>query len=63
MEKLYADLAAQGATHHLLDSMQTRSELYETIGYFEYEALDNTIAPSNVPEELPVPAATPSTDD
>ena len=63
MEKLYADLAAQGATHHLLDSMQTRSELYETIGYFEYEALDNTIAPSSIPEELPIPAVTPSTDD
>jgi len=62
MEKLYADLAAKGATYHLLDSMQTRSELYETIGYFEYEALDDAIAPSSVPEELPNPAAGPSTD-
>ena len=62
MEKLYADLAAQGATYHLLDMMQTRSELYETIGYFEYEALDDAIAPSSVPEELPNPAADPFAD-
>jgi methylisocitrate lyase len=33
--------------------MQTRAELYETIGYHDYEALDATIARSAVPETPP----------
>ncbi len=48
-EDLYASIARDGATTAMLPRMQTRAELYETIGYFEYEALDNQIARSAVP--------------
>jgi methylisocitrate lyase len=37
----------------MLDRMQTRAELYQTIGYEEYESLDETIARSIVPPDLP----------
>jgi len=30
--------------------MQTRKELYETIGYYDYEALDGRIAKTVLPE-------------
>jgi methylisocitrate lyase len=33
--------------------MQTRAELYETIGYFDYEALDSQIARSTLPQWPP----------
>jgi len=49
-ETLYRHLAETGETHALLDRMQTRAELYETIGYDGYEALDETIAASVVPD-------------
>ena len=35
-----------------LDRMQTRRELYELIGYHDYEALDDAIARSVLPDEL-----------
>jgi len=38
-EKLYSALKRDGGTQNMLDHMQTRSELYQTIGYAEYEAL------------------------
>jgi methylisocitrate lyase len=49
MERLYAELARTGTQRGLLDDMQTRQELYATIGYHDYEALDETIARSVVP--------------
>lgn len=48
-EELYAAIARDGAATALLPRMQTRAELYETIGYFDYEALDGQIARSAVP--------------
>jgi methylisocitrate lyase len=33
----------------MLDRMQTRAELYTTIGYHDYEALDSSIVQSVVP--------------
>jgi methylisocitrate lyase len=33
--------------------MQTRAELYETIGYHDYEALDSTLVRTIVPEGMP----------
>jgi methylisocitrate lyase len=36
----------------MLDRMQTRSQLYETIGYDDYEALDESIARSVAPPDL-----------
>lgn len=49
-EQLFAHLAEAGETKSLLDRMQTRSELYETIGYTEFEKLDGSVALSVVPE-------------
>ena len=37
----------------MLDSMQTRAELYSTIGYADYEALDASIVRTIVPEGMP----------
>ncbi|SED18429.1 methylisocitrate lyase [Rhodobacter sp. 24-YEA-8] len=47
--KLYAALALDGATTALIPEMQTRTELYETIGLNAFEALDASIARSVVP--------------
>jgi methylisocitrate lyase len=47
---LYAALARDGATNAMLPHMQTRKELYETIGLGEFEALDSTIAASVAPD-------------
>ena len=50
MEECYAELAARGTQAALLERMQSRRELYDVIGYHDYEALDTTIARSVVPE-------------
>jgi methylisocitrate lyase len=50
---LYACLAREGSAVAMLDRMQTRTDLYETIRYHDYEALDASIAGSVVP---PAPA-------
>jgi methylisocitrate lyase len=52
MEHLYTALAQEGSAASMLDRMQTRAELYQTIGYEEYEALDETIARSIIPPDL-----------
>jgi methylisocitrate lyase len=52
-EDLYAAIREQGWTKPMLDRMQTRSELYSTIGYHEYEELDGTIARSLIPNGNP----------
>ena len=49
---LYECLMREGSAESLLDRMQTRAELYETIGYNEYEALDQSIAQSVVPPDV-----------
>lgn len=49
-ERLYAALARDGATTAMLPEMQTRQELYDTIGLNAFEALDRSIAASVAPE-------------
>jgi methylisocitrate lyase len=53
MEELYAAIARDGGTHELVDCMQTRAQLYETIGYHTYEALDASLIATVVPEAMP----------
>lgn len=48
-ERLYAALARDGATTAMLPEMQTRAELYDTIGLNAFEALDASIAQSVLP--------------
>jgi len=48
-ERLYATIRRDGGTQKSLDEMQTRAELYETLGYHDYEALDASIVASVVP--------------
>jgi methylisocitrate lyase len=48
-ERLFAAIRRDGGTHKMLDEMQTRAELYDTIGYHDYEALDASIIASVVP--------------
>lgn len=50
-ERLYAALARDGATTALLPEMQTRAELYDTIGLNAFEALDASIAHSVLPTQ------------
>ena len=51
--ELYAAIARDGGAHAMLDRMQTRAELYATIDYAAYEALDASIAKTIVPEGMP----------
>jgi methylisocitrate lyase len=48
-ENLYRTLRSQGSAQSLLGVMQTREELYQTIGYADYEALDASIMRSTLP--------------
>ena len=48
-EELYATIAREGGPKSLIGRMQTRQELYETIAYSEYEALDASIVKSVPP--------------
>ena len=49
-ERLYATIAREGGPKDLIGEMQTRQELYETIAYADYEALDASIVKSVVPQ-------------
>ncbi len=49
---LYGCLMREGSAAAMLERMQTRAELYETIGYHDYEALDASIAKSAAPPDL-----------
>jgi methylisocitrate lyase len=49
-ERLYAVLRRDGGTQAMLHEMQTRGELYETIGLAGYEALDASIVATVLPE-------------
>lgn len=50
---LYSAIARDGGTHKMIDRMQTRAELYETIGLHDYEALDSSIIQTIVPDAMP----------
>ena len=52
-EILYAHIRDDGGAHGCVDRMQTRAELYQTIGYHDYEALDSSIIQSAVPSGMP----------
>ena len=52
-QKLYAALMRDGGTQNVVDQMQTRAELYATIGLHEYEALDASIVQTIVPQGMP----------
>ena len=52
-EELYAAIARDGGAQGMIDRMQTRTELYATIDYAAYEALDASIAKTVVPEGMP----------
>jgi methylisocitrate lyase len=51
--KLYAAIKRDGGTQNAIGDMQTRAELYATIGYHEYEALDASIVATIVPQGMP----------
>jgi methylisocitrate lyase len=53
MEELYAAIARDGGTQNMVGRMQTRAQLYETIGYHAYEALDASLIRTVVPEGMP----------
>ena len=54
-EELYAAIRRDGGTHNMVDRMQTRAELYATIGYHNYEALDASIVTTIIPQAMPQP--------
>lgn len=50
---LYKAIASDGGTHNMIERMQTRAELYATIGLHDYEALDASIVETIIPEAMP----------
>ena len=48
-EQLYATIRREDGPRSLIGQMQTRQELYETISYADYEALDASIVKTIVP--------------
>ena len=52
-ERLYAAIRRDGGTQNMIGEMQTRAELYKTIGYHDYEALDSSIIETVVPQGMP----------
>jgi methylisocitrate lyase len=52
-EQLYGEIARDGGAQNAVDRMQTRAELYETIGYHKYEELDASLVRTIVPEAMP----------
>jgi methylisocitrate lyase len=52
-EILYAAMKRDGGTQKMVDRMQTRAELYKTIGYHDYEALDSSIVKTVIPQGMP----------
>jgi methylisocitrate lyase len=50
---LYAAIARDGGAHKMVDRMQTRAELYDTIGLHDYEALDASIVKTIIPAGMP----------
>ena len=56
-ETLYSAIRREGGTHTMIDAMQTRTELYATIDYAGYEALDASIVSTVVPKGMPQDSA------
>jgi methylisocitrate lyase len=52
-QNLFAAIRRDGGTHKVVDRMQTRAELYATIGLHDYEALDASIVQTVIPEGMP----------
>ena len=52
-QNLFAALKRDGGTHNMIDQMQTRAELYATIGLHDYEALDASIVETIIPTDMP----------
>ena len=52
-QRLYAAIARDGGTHAAIEEMQTRAELYATIGLHDYEALDASIIQTVIPTDMP----------
>jgi methylisocitrate lyase len=50
---VYAAIQRDGGTQNVIDRMQTRQELYDTIRYHEYEALDASLVKTVVPQGMP----------
>lgn len=50
---LYASIKANGGTHKMVDRMQTRQELYDTIGLHAFEELDASIIKTIIPQGMP----------
>lgn len=48
-EELYASIRTHGGAQKMVERMQTRAELYDTIDYSAYEALDSSIAKTVLP--------------
>ena len=51
-DELYKAIKRDGGTHAMIDRMQTRAELYATIGYHDYEALDASIVTTVIPQAM-----------
>jgi methylisocitrate lyase len=51
--RLYAALKRDGGAQSMLEEMQSRAELYDLIGYHQYEALDSSIVQTIVPQGMP----------
>ncbi len=50
---LYAAIRRDGGAQNMVEHMQTRAELYATIGLHAYEALDASIVQTVIPEGMP----------
>ena len=48
-EKIFSEIFEKGTQKEVLDQMQSRKELYETIRYYDYEDLDGKIARTILP--------------
>ena len=51
--ELFQAIRRDGGTHRMVERMQTRAELYDTIGLHDYEELDASIVRTVVPEAMP----------
>ena len=51
-DELYKAIKRDGGTYSMIDRMQTRAELYATIGYHDYEALDASIVTTIIPQAM-----------
>ena len=50
VQRFYGSLRNNGHVKEMLPQMMTRAALYDTIGYYDYEALDTSIARTVLPE-------------